>query len=188
MSATDLPFFPPRKTRTHEVYGAGRYMFAFALAARLDGNTVWVRETWQAEQINPNGFADFLPPAALTLCNTPEQLDTLAVAEEALRSGAAPLVVMQLSKPLNLTQGRRLQLAAREGQATGLALISEGMGSNAAETRWQCSPVFDQSPTRQDSTLQRWELIKNKSGTLGAWDVRWDPASRRLVVVSPPRQ
>ena len=78
-----------------------------------------------------------------------------------------------------------MQLAAQAGHTTGLCLIPEGMGSNAAETRWHCSPVFDPTGGAADSTLQCWELIKNKSGTLGAWHVRWDAAARRLYVVSP---
>ncbi len=57
------------------------------------------------------------------------------------------------------------------------------MGSNAAETRWRAAPLYD--PEGGDSTLMRWSLIKNKSGTFGAWDVRWNHATRRLLVVSP---
>ena len=91
---------------------------------------------------------------------------------------------MELNAPLDLTAGRRLQLAAKTGRSLGIALIPEGMGSNAAETRWQCAPVFDP----QDSTLQRWELIKNKSGTLGVWNVRWSASSRRINVVSEARK
>ncbi len=181
MQHAEVPFFPPARSRTHEICGAGAYVFAFALAARLDGHTMWIRENRETTQINPAGVADFMEPSKLTVCKTSNQTETLAVAEEALRSGAVSLVVMSLGKPLGLTEGRRLQLAARDGTSTGLAIISEGMGSNAVETRWRCTPVFDP----KDSTLQKWELIKNKSGTLSVWHVRWDTASRRLTVVSP---
>lgn len=184
MQHAEVPFSPPATSRTHEVCGAGAYVFAFALAARLASHTMWVRENWDSTQINPTGFSDFVEPAALTVCNTKNQSETLAVAEEALRSGAVSLVAMSLNRPLGLTEGRRLQLAARDGVSTGLAIIPEGMGSNAAETRWRCTPVF----TPKDSTLQRWELIKNKSGTLGVWHVRWDTASRRLTMVSSARK
>ncbi len=181
----DLSFFPPANIRTHEVCGPGAEVFAFALAARLAGNVMWIRESWEPRQINPNGFASFIDPSNLTLCNTNNQIETLAVAEETLRSGAASLVVMTLTKPLGLTEGRRLQLAARDGKSTGLTILPEGMGSNAAETRWHCAPVFDANLTAWGSTLQKWELIKNKSGTLGAWYVRWDPAARCVIVVPP---
>lgn len=184
MQHAELPFFPPARSRTHEVCGAGAYVFAFALAARLGGHTIWVRESWDSAQINPTGFADFLEPSELTVCNTRAQTEALAIAEEALRSEAVSLVVVQLNKPLGLTEGRRLQLATRDGMSTGLAIIPEGMGSHAAETRWRCTPVFDP----EDSTLQKWELIKNKTGTMGVWHVRWDTASRRITVVSPARE
>jgi protein ImuA len=187
MQHAKVLFFPPATSRTHEVWGAGAYVFAFALAAQLGGHTMWVRENWDTTQINPTGFADFVVPTALTVCNTGNQSETLAVAEEALRSGAVSLVVMSLNKPLGLTEGRRLQLASRDGQSTGLAIIPEGMGSNAAETRWHCTPLYEAENT-QVSTLQRWELKKNKLGTIGAWHVRWDTASRRIIMVPPARE
>lgn len=181
MHGPDLRFFPPANARTHEVCGAGAFVFTFALAARLGGEILWVRKAWETVQPNPNGFADFINPASVIICNAKDQREVLAVAEEALRSGAVTFVVMTLSQPIGLTEGRRLQLAARDGKSTGLAIIPEEMGSNAAETRWRCNSVFDP----KDSTLQKWELIKNKSGTLGVWHVRWDTASRRLIMVSP---
>lgn len=177
----DLRCFPPAQGRTHEICGAGVYTFAFSLAARVRGQCIWLREKRDATQINPNGFAEFFPPSHLTIGTTKDHKQTLAVAEEALRSGAVSLVVLNINKPLGLTEGRRLQLAARDGKSTGLVIIPEDMGSNAAETRWHCAPVFD----LKDSTLQKWKLIKNKSGTLGVWYVRWNPTSRRIIVVSP---
>ena len=177
---TILPF-PPPQSRVHEVCGPGAFAFVGALAMRLGGKAMWVREGWQRDQINPLGFAELARPGDLLIANAKDQVEVLAIAEEALRSGALALVVMELSKPLGLTEGRRLQLAAKGMETTGLAIIPEGMGSNAAETRWHCAPVFDPG----DSTLQEWKLIKNKSGTLGAWYVRWDHASRRFNMVSP---
>lgn len=185
MRDIDLQSFPPANARMHEVCGAGAYVFAFALAARLGGPFLWVREDWENNQLNPDGFIDFVEPEKLTICRTKDQATTLAVAEEALRAAAVALVVVSLNKPLGLTEGRRLQLAARDGKSTGVAIIPEGMGSNAAETRWRCNPVFDAGQQPEDSTLQNWELIKNKSGTLGVWHVRWDRSSRRLFMVSP---
>lgn len=186
MTDSSLPFLSLTKGRMHEAYGAAAPVFACVLAHHCRGPVIWVREGWRLEQLNPVGLAGFLNPAELILCQTKDQLEALAVAEDALRSGAVAMVVIELSKAVGLTEGRRLQLAARDGRATGLALIgAEAMGSNAAETRWQCQPVFDAEETPQDSTLQQWDLKKNKSGTLGSWHVRWDAASRRICVVSP---
>ncbi|WP_225028621.1 ImuA family protein [Xinfangfangia pollutisoli] len=181
---------PPalRPGRVHEVGGPAAWAFAAVQAAQGRGPVLWLREAWLAEMPNPAGLAGFFDPARLLLAQTRNQTDTLAVAEEALRDGTVPFVVIDITQPLGLTEGRRLQLAARDGQATGLCLIPEGAGSNAAETRWLASPLYDPAPPSggADSTLMRWELKKNKSGTSGLWDVRWDAATHRLDVVSPP--
>lgn len=176
----DMPF-PLRTTRVHEACGPGASSFAAVCCVGVNG-VLWVREAWQSDVLNPVGLSAFFDPARLLMARTKDQTDSLAVAEEALRDGALPLVVVEITRPLDLREGRRLQLAAKAGNTTGLCLIPEGMGSNAAETRWHCAPVFDPA----DSTLMRWQLIKNKSGTLGDWHVRWDAAAHRLDVVSPP--
>ena len=172
--------FPLRPARVHEVCGAAATSFA-AIAAR--GSVLWIREGWLPETLDPLGLMPFLDPSLLLLARPKDQTDGLAVAEEALKDGALPFVVIEITRPLDLREGRRLQLAAKAGGATGLCLIPEGMGSNASETRWKATPSFD--PHREDSTLMRWEIIKNKSGTSGAWNVRWDQETHRLHVVSP---
>lgn len=202
-------------TRAHEVCGPSSVSFALALGGQLAGGelaggqlagrqsgggelggsgggelggmVLWVREAWRVDQLNPVGCAPYLDPHRLLLAQAPSHIDVLAVAEEALRSGNVALVVMELSQSIGLTEGRRLQLAAQTGNAMGLCLIPEGAGSNAAQTRWRCSPIFDDATdgvNGVDSTLQRWEIIKNKSGTLAAWDVKWDAQTHRISVVS----
>lgn len=178
-----LTAYPPCSARVHEACGPLAAGFALRAAQQMGATVLWVRERWLPEHVNPSGLEGF-DPSQLLIAQTRDQADTLAVAEEALRDGAVGLVVMQITAPLSLTTGRRLQLAAQAGGTTGLCLIPEGMGSNAAETRWHCAPVFD----ADDSTLQCWTLIKNKSGTTGSWHVRWDAQTRRIAVVSPARQ
>lgn len=187
MPAEFASSFPLRDSRVHEACGPGAPGFAAICAARRPGEVLWVVEDWQPESLNPVALSLFFDPARLLLARCRDQTEGLAVAEEAMRDGALALVVIVLSQPLTLTTGRRLQLAAKAGATTGLCLIPEGMGSNAAETRWHCAPIFD-AEVPPDSTLQCWKLIKNKSGTLGAWHVRWDTAARRLHVVSPVAQ
>jgi len=179
--------FPLRPARVHEVCGAGAFGFAAVVCARVQTDVLWIRETWLSERLNPIGLSAFFDPSHLLIAQTKEQTDSLAVAETALKDGAVSLVVLELTRPLNLREGRRLQLAAKAGAATGLCLIPEGMGSNAAETRWNATPIHESHPPPrgEDSTLMRWEIIKNKSGTLGVWDVRWDHTAHRLDVVSP---
>ena len=172
--------FPLLRARVHEVCGAGAMGFA-AMAAR--GHVLWIREAWLSDTLTPQGLLPLFDPARLLLARPRDQTDALAVAEETLKDGALPYVILEVTRPLDLREGRRLQLAAKAGGTTGLCIIPEGMGSNAAQTRWRATPVFD--PAREDSTLMRWEIIKNKSGTLEAWHVRWDQQTSRLDVVSP---
>jgi len=173
-------YFPLQTKRVHEACGPSAFSFAFALAGQQQTSVLWVREAWLSDQINPAGFSRYFDPHRLLLAKGKDQTEVLATAEESLRSGAVGLTVIELTKPIGLTAGRRLQLAAETGKSTGLCILPDGMGSNAAQTRWRCEPVFDAA----DSTLQRWEIIKNKSGTLTAWTVRWNAETRRIIVVS----
>jgi protein ImuA len=176
--------FPLRAARVHEVCGPSAASFAAVCASTAQGTVLWIREHWRPEGLNPLGLSPFFDPAKLLIAQVKDQTEGLAVAEEALRDGSTPLVVLEISQPMGLIQGRRLQLSAKTGKSTGLCLIPDGMGSNAAESRWRAAPLFDPFSAAGDSTLQRYELIKNKSGTLGSWHVRWDTASRCLRLVS----
>lgn len=169
-----------RPNRVHEVCGPAAFSFAEAVA---ENGSLWIREAWLGGSLLPQGVMTYRDPSSLLLARPATHVDALAVAEEALKDGALPLVVIEITRPLDLREGRRLQLAAKDGGTTGLCIIPEGMGSNAAETRWRATPVFD--PEREDSTLMRWEIIKNKTGTIGAWHVRWEPQTHRLHVVPP---
>ena len=172
--------FPLKPARVHEVCGPSAASFAIICAARMQDTVLWIREAWRPETLNPIGLTPFLDPAKMLIAQVKDQTEGLSVAEEALRDGSTPLVVQEMG----LIQGRRLQLSAKTGKSTGLCIIPDGMGSNAAESRWHCAPLFDPFSAPADSTLQRWELIKNKSGTLGSWHVRWDATARRLNLVS----
>ncbi|MFT4150587.1 MAG: hypothetical protein QM656_10360 [Paracoccaceae bacterium] len=189
MSVLPKPPLPLRLSRVHEAYGPGAIGFAAVAVRTGNGPALWIGEGWQGASPHPDGLAAICDPGQILMARTRSQTDTLAVAEEALRDGAVGLVVIELTHPLDLREGRRLQLAAKAGATTGLCLIPEGMGSPAAETRWSCTPVFDEGGRcgnrTTDSTLMRWEIKKNKSGTIGAWHVRWNRAAHRLDVVSP---
>ena len=135
--------FPLRIGRVHEVGGPDAMAFAAIAAAQRQAGVLWVREAWPGEILNPAGLAPLVDPGRFLLARTATQAESLAVAEEALKDGAMPFVVIEITRPLDLREGRRLQLAARAGKTTGLCLIPEGMGSNAAETRWHIAPLLD---------------------------------------------
>lgn len=154
--------------RVHEATGSGRRAFALALAARLSGPVLWAQEVSALDVLYAPGVARFVDPARLIMVRPTGGLQVLQVVEEALRSGAVPLVVADLGEAPDLTISRRLQLAAGTGRGRGLCLIPEHrLRTNAAETRWRCTPHADNVDTLQD-----WEIVKNKRGRLGLWQVR----------------
>ena len=172
--------------RTHEVFGAGARAFAAMVAscAGVSGKeaVVWVREARDRRRLNPLGLADFVDPARILLAECERPLDVLWTMEEALRLGPAGLVIAELTRPPDLKVSRRLQLAAEAGGVIGLCLVDDTPVANAAETRWFCAPTA--SPEGSDSTHWRLSLIKNKKGTLGAWEIEWDAEARSIAVVS----
>lgn len=168
--------------RVHEVQGSGAAGFAVMQAAVRRGPLIWIGPERGECRVVPTGIARFLDPERLVAVTARTAEDLLWATEEALRAGVAGLVVAEPLRPLDLTAGRRLQLAAEAGGCTGLLLIRDGSGSPAAETRWTIRPLSD--PADPDSTRADWSLTKNKKGTTGVWTVRWDDAARAVTVVS----
>lgn len=181
-SAPADPFdLPPR--RVHEAEGRGRRAFALFQAARHPGPLVWIVPAHAPElpmlRGLPRGVGE-----RLHLLRPQSEADLLWCVEEALRAAPIALVIAEPEKPLSLTAGRRLQLAAEAGRTTGLMLIRQDAGSNATETRWACEPLVSAA----DSTLHQWDINKNKKGTLGRWVVNWNGASAAFHMVSEAGQ
>lgn len=168
-----------RPRRVHEAEGLGRRAFALFQAARHPGPLVWILPAHSPARPLPAGLPDGVSERLLLL--TPQsETDLLWAVEECLRAAPVGFVIAEPEKPLSLTAGRRLQLAAEAGRTPGLLLIRQDAGSNATETRWACKAVAG----HQDSTLHQWSRIKNKTGTLGTWTVNWHGASAAFDMVS----
>ncbi len=178
--------FPLCPRRSHEAVGPGAVSFAASMIGMSKGPVLWVTEQRQNERLHPGGLIQFCDPARLMFAYGNSHMDVLWIAEEALRSKSVPLVIAQLSTDIGLTEGRRLQLAAEAGRTTGLFLLPQGMGSNAAETRWHCAPVHNSD--NSDSTLFDWRCIKNKSGTTGKWIVNWNGTTHHINLVAQTGQ
>jgi len=173
-----------RSARVHEAEGRGRRAFALFQAARHPGPLVWILPAHVPELPMLRGLPDGVG-ARLHLIRPEGEVDLLWCVEETLRSAPIALVIAEPEKPLSLTAGRRLQLAAEAGRTTGLMLTRNDAGSNATETRWLCEPMASAKP---DSTLHAWHLIKNKKGTSGDWIVDWNGASAHVHMVSEARE
>ena len=159
--------------RIHEVEGAGRHAFAIFQAARHAGPVFWVRPLRDRGTFLPAGLPQGLAARLYQVCAGSE-VDLLWAVEETLRARLTGFVLAEPTKPLSLTAGRRLQLAAEAGRTTGLMMIGAGAGSNATESRWHCRPLAG-TGAGWDMADHHWALTKNKRGLTGAWHVAWDP-------------
>ena len=166
--------------RVHEAEGQGRRGFALFQLSRTAGPVFWIVLAHERDRLLPRALPEGVAER-LHLIEARTETDLLWTVEEVLRSRPVSLVVAEPEKPISLTAGRRLQLAAEAGRTTGLMLIRQGRGSNAVESRWQCDPL----PGSADSTRHRWSRIKNKQGTIGPHDVSWDGTTAAFHLVSP---
>lgn len=167
--------------RLHEICGPARHMMAMLIAAATRGPVMWIAPPWQAGALNPDGMAAFAGPERFIWIAPERPADTLWTLEEALRSGAAPLVIADLPGPPGLTPVRRLHLAAEAGAAMkmgaplGLILTPGAGGAPGIETRWHIAPAH--TPGAHCWTLTRlrartappacWRLSAPASGQPG---------------------
>lgn len=151
--------------RMHEICGPARRVMAAwviaALQARMgrDAPVLWLRPRWQGGTICPHGLARIADPRAVVTVRCPREDDLLWCMEEALRTGAAPLIIAELPRPPALTPVRRLHLAAEVGAAkmgadgakadrgggcapTGLILSAGDGGAAGVESRWFAAPLW----------------------------------------------
>lgn len=134
-----------RQARAHEFCGTGRRTLALLVANRTTGPVIWVRPAWMQTHLNPDGIHSYIAPGRLVFVNAARKDDILWCTEEALRSGAAALVVAEMVELPPLTPVRRLHLAAEAGAQTGpqpplgLLLTPGAGGIPGIESRWSLS-------------------------------------------------
>jgi protein ImuA len=144
--------------RVHEFCGPARVTLAAFLLRETTGAVIWAYPGWQAERLFPDGLLRHADPGRIVLAAARRPEDLLWTMEEALRSGAAPLVVAELAAPPALTPVRRLHLAAEAGAAAaahagraaplGLLLTPGAGGAAGVESRWQLTSCHDGSTAR----------------------------------------
>jgi protein ImuA len=157
-----------RRGRLHEFCGPSRVMLAAGVMARSEGPVVWIRPGWGPERLNAAGLQPLANPARLLLVRADRDEAALWAAEEALRSGVVPLVVVETAALPGLTPVRRLHLAAgagmeaaqREGTTAPLGLLlTPGQGGAAGvESRWHLAPRPSRSLLMSDETA--WTLTR----------------------------
>jgi protein ImuA len=157
-----------QRGRVHEFCGPSRLMLAARIMAKTHGPVVWIRPGWVAERLNAAGLQPLADPARLILVQADRDENLLWAAEEALRSGAAPLVIAELLAPPALTPTRRLHLAAETGAEAarrdgsipplGVLLLPGQGGAQGIESRWHLAPA--PSRTLLWSDAESWTLTR----------------------------
>lgn len=189
--------------RWHELTGEGAEIETPAslagFAARLagltarDGVILWAL---QRDDLHAPGLQGFgLDPAQLIFVRGKTDADVLAIVEDALRTRGIGAVIGETAA-IDLTAGKRLQLACERGGASAFMLRRRLYGANAraeeasaATTRWRIAPA----PSESDEPglgAPRWRAVlqRSRGGRTGAWilesDDATDNAARHVRVVA----
>jgi protein ImuA len=166
--------------RVHEGCGGARRSFAAMLAGRMAGTVMWIQPAWRAERLNPDGLLAHADPARFLFLYPRRPEDLLWTMEEALRSGAVPLVVADLPSAPGLTPVRRLHLAAEQGagqgrvRPLGLLLTPGDGGAQGVESRWRL--------TADHGAGTGWRLTRLRARAEPPREWRLAPADGKLAL------
>ena len=171
------------------VSGAAAALFAAGIAARTRGAVLWCLT-------RPDLFAPALAQAGLDagrviFFEAGDEKSLMAAFEEGLRHGGVGAVVGEISQ-LNLTQSRRLQLAAETTGTLGLAVRrwrghedAKTFGlPNAAATRWRVGQMPSSALPVRGVGRAGWrlELVRCRGGNAAQFDVEACDDQGRLAL------
>jgi protein ImuA len=179
-----------QRGRVHELCGPSRLMLAARIMGKCHGPVIWIRPGWASERLNAAGLHPLADPARLILIQAPRDESLLWAAEEALRSGAAPLVIAELLSPPALTPTRRLHLAAETGaeaarrdNATpplGLILLPGTGGAQGVESRWHLAPAPSRALLWSDEDSFTLTRLRARLLPPASWSLRTRPKGEEL--------
>lgn len=190
-----------RRGALHEISGTAATGFAAVIAGRAawaGGPVLWCAAGRGRGGLYPPGLAMLgLPPSSLVLVDCRNERELLAAAEEGLRNAGLAALLVEVSRPPDMTAARRLQLAAEAGGVLGLLLCPGPAGRHGAMTPEEWKDTLPPSPA-----VSRWraghapagpeghfrwrlELLRCRGGGTGEWVVDWHEKTRRFDLAAP---
>lgn len=174
--------------RVHELCGPARSSLAALILGASAGPVIWVSPGWLPERIYPAGLRDYAGPERIIFARARRPEDVLWAVEEALRSGAAAMVLADLPAPPALTPVRRLQLACEAGAEAArnrgrlpplaLLLTPEDGGAQGVESRWQMAPAASGSTLMESRSAWIMRRLRARMAPPAAWRLTRDAAGR----------
>ncbi len=180
--------------RVHEVCGPARVALTLMVLEHGDGPVIWVMPSWLPERPYACGVRNFIHPGRLIFARARRPEDIQWAGEEALRAGAAPVVVLEMPCPPGLTPVRRLHLAAEAGREAarhadrpaplGLILTPGDGGAQGVETRWHMAATPAPSGLLDEGGVN-WRLTRSRARTapVATWALHRE--SRGQVLARP---
>lgn len=181
----------------HEVYAPDRYAsvadgFGLGLALETGRSpVVWIYEDRGRSETGAlygGGLHEWGETEGIILVRAPHAAALLSAGEDALRSGAAGLVLMTgwgEAKAFTLTASRRLALAAAQGKATAILVRAGAQPQpSAAETRWsvRAAPSRALEARAPGRPAFKVSLLRSRAGlATGEWIMEWDRETRSFV-------
>lgn len=162
---------------------AAAFLFVLSRRAAEDVRPALVAapRAWLGEHGRPYGPG--LAGLSLVLTPVSTAAEGLWVLEQALRSGAVSLAVGPVDGA-TLAQTRRLDFAARQGEATGVLMPRALEALSAASRRWRIT-TLESVPDRDDLKAPgparlRAELTRSRMERPAAWMLEQDDETHRL--------
>tara|TARA_R110002167_G_scaffold8955_8_gene41142 strand:- start:11782 stop:12423 length:642 start_codon:yes stop_codon:yes gene_type:complete len=158
-------------------------LFAFSRRIGEDRRPVLMTapRAWFSEYGWPYGPG--MAGVSLILVPTATPADALWTLEQALGSAAVALAVGAVDGA-TLSQTRRLDFAARQGEAVGLVLPRGLDGLSAARRRWRVSTlesaIDPDDPRAPGPARLTAELVRSRGERPGAWRLEQDDETHRL--------
>ena len=177
-----------KRGRVHELCGPARSALAALILGLSQGPVLWITPGWLPERIFPPGLCDHADPGRIIFARARRPEDILWSMEEALRSGAVPLVLADLPSPPALTPIRRLQLACEAGAEAahhrgrlpplGLILTASEGGAQGVESRWQMVAAPSGSSLMENRSAWVMRRLRARMAPPAEWRLSCDDAGQ----------